>query len=430
MLSSAALVVLFIGVLITIHEFGHLIAAKLAGITVEVFSLGFGPVLVRRKLGGTEYRLALIPLGGFIKMVGEEGDGTADSATGETTGGSYANKPTRIRVGVIAAGPLSNLVLGFVLMLAVYLLFGIKYLPPVVDIESGSSAAAAGLMTGDTVLSVDGDTVLTFEQLEDRLERKRGQPVNLTVARQGQRLNLQYFIPTESSEFHPLLVPVVERVRSGSPAARLGLRPGDRLVSIDGRPVSRWEEFVAIVTQHGGERIAISWLRNGITYSDSVTPILEKDPMSNERFGQIGIWVRLPRKNLSLFMALVEASRRTFQIVTQTLFILGKVATGKLSTRAIGGPITVAKVAYEGASWGAEYFFALWALLSINLFVVNMLPIPVMDGGRILLDLFTEVRGRRLSHKELTWVTNLGWVIIGLIIPFALSNDIRRLVNR
>lgn len=430
MFSSGILVVVFISALITIHEFGHLIAAKLAGIAVEVFSLGFGPVLLRKKLGGTEYRLSLIPLGGFIKMAGEEGDGDTNLAGSEAAGASYADKPTHVRIAVIAAGPLSNLALGFVLMFVVYLCFGVKYLPPVVDVRPESSAHAAGLMSGDTVLLVGGDTVLSFEHLEERLVTDKGQPVRLTVARGEQRLILDYTPPEESSELRPLLVPVVERVRSGSPAARLGLRPGDRLLSIAGQSVSRWDDFVAIVTQHGGERIAISWLRDEIIYSDSITPVVEKDPMSSERFGQIGVWVHLPRRNLPVPVAFVEALRRTGRIVTQTLLILGKVATGRLSTRAIGGPIMVAKVAYEGASWGAEYFFALWALLSINLFVVNMLPIPVMDGGRIFLDLFGKIRGRRLSTKELTWAGNVGWVLIGLIILFALFNDILRLINR
>lgn len=430
MFSSIILVVIFIGVLITIHEFGHLIAAKLGGIAVEVFSLGFGPVIFRKRLGGTEYRLSLIPLGGFIRMAGEEGSVATESADAGTAGSSYAEKPTPIRVAVIAAGPVSNLVLGFLLMLVVYLLFGVKYLAPVLDVETASSAAAAGLMTGDTVLLIDGDTVPSFEFLETRLEEYQGRSVRLTIIRAGQRLNLNYTPPTESAEVRPLLVPIVERVRSGSPAAALGLRPGDRLLSIAGQPVSRWDDFVNIVMQHGGKRIAVSWTREGVIFSDSITPAVEKDPMSDERFGQIGVWVHLPRKRLSLPTAFMEALRRTGRIVLQTFAILGKVAVGRLSTRAIGGPIMVAKVAYEGASWGAEYFFALWALLSINLFVVNMLPIPVMDGGRILLDLFGEVRGRRLSQRELTWAANVGWVLIGLIILFALFNDILRLVNR
>lgn len=430
MVSSIVLVVVFISALITIHEFGHLVAAKLGGIAVEVFSVGFGPVLLRKRLGGTEYRLSLIPLGGFIKMAGEEGQPGTPPAPGQPGSGSYMDKPLGVRVAVIAAGPVSNLILGFLLMLTMYLAFGVKYLSPELETGPGSAAELAGLRTGDLILSAAGDTVTSFEAFEALTERYLGRPIPVAVRRNGERLVFDYTPPVDSPDVSPLLAPVVDRVRSGGPAARLGLRPGDRLLSVAGRTVTRWDDFVSTVMEHGGERIAISWQRQGTVYSDSVVPAVEKDQMSDERFGQIGVWVRLPKRGLPLHVAAWEAVRRTGFVAGQTFSILAKVVTGRISTRAIGGPIMVAKVAYEGASWGPEYFLALWALLSVNLFVVNMLPVPVMDGGRILLDLFGAVRRRRLSDKELTWAANVGWVMIGVLIVFTIFNDVLRLVRR
>ncbi len=419
MATSIILVIIFIGVLITFHEFGHLIVAKLAHIPVESFSVGFGPVIFKKKLGETEYRLSLIPLGGYIKMIGEE----------NPEEGGFSQKPLGIRIAVIAAGPLFNLILGFVMMVALYLIFGVKYLPPVVDPAPGSRAEAIGLLPGDTIVRVAGETIPNFEALEQTLQANAGKEISLTVRRKNEQLVFTYSVP-ETLGLEPFMPPVIDRVRAGSPAAKIGLKPGDRIISVAGVNVQRWNDFVEIVRNNGGKAISIIFQRGDRIFSDSITPAIEKDQMSEERFGQIGVWVMLPRISLSLPRAVWEALRRTGYITVQTFVIIYKVITRQISTRAIGGPIMVAKIAYEGASWGSEYFLALWALLSINLFVVNMLPIPVLDGGRIVLDLIGGIRRRRLSDKELTWASNIGWLLIGLLIAFTIFNDLLRIIKK
>jgi len=427
MASSIILVVIFIGVLIIFHEFGHLLVAKLARIPVEVFSIGFGPVILKRKLRETEYRLSLVPLGGYIKLVGEEGTAPVEKLPAGT---GFQDKPLGIRVAVIGAGPVSNLVLGFLLLVLMYLVFGVKYLAPVVEPVPGSVAEQIGIAPADRIVAAAGETIPDFDRLERILEANAGRPIVLTVVRNGQRLSFTYPVPKDSFDIQPLLRPVIDRVRKGSPAARLGLRPGDTILAIGGRPVRRWEEFVNTVMNNAGTRLAITWQRENKIYSDSITPSVERDQLSEERIGQIGVWVRLPKRSLALPTAVWEALRRTGFVVAQTFVILYKVVTRQISTKAIGGPIMVAKVAYEGASWGAEYFLALWALLSINLFVINMLPIPVLDGGRILLDLISGIRRRRLTEKEIAWAANIGWVLIGLLIIFTIFNDVLRLIRK
>lgn len=419
MATSIILVIIFIGVLITFHEFGHLIVAKLAHIPVESFSVGFGPVIFKKKLGETEYRLSLIPLGGYIKMIGEENP--------EEDG--FSQKPLGIRIAVIAAGPLFNLILGFVMMVALYLIFGVKYLPPVIDPTPGSRAEAIGLLPGDTIVRVAGETIPNFEALEQTLQANAGKEIPLTVRRKNEQLVFTYPVP-ETLDIEPFMPPIIDRVRSGSPAAKIGLKPGDRIISVAGVNVQRWNDFVEIVRNNGGKPISIVFQRGDKIFSDTITPAIEKDQMSEEKFGQIGVWVMLPRISLSVPRAVWEALRRTGYITVQTFVIIYKVITRKISTRAIGGPIMVAKIAYEGASWGSEYFLALWALLSINLFVVNMLPIPVLDGGRIVLDLIGGIRRRRLSDRELTWASNIGWLLIGLLIAFTIFNDLLRIIKK
>lgn len=417
--TSILLVVIFIGILITFHEFGHLIVAKFAHIPVESFSIGFGPVILKRKIGETEYRLSIIPLGGYIKMTGEENPAE----------GGFSQKPLGIRIAVIAAGPTFNLILGFVMMMAMYLIFGIKYLSPAIDPLPGSHSESIGLLPGDMIVNVGGETIPNFGALEQILKAHAGKEIAIAVRRGDERFILSYPVP-ESLDIEPFMAPVIDRVRAGSPAAKIGLKPGDRIIAVAGIKVKRWNDFVEIVRNSGGKPISITFQRRDVIFFDTITPAVARDQMSEEKFGQIGVWAMLPRTSFSLPRAFSEALRRTGDITVQTLVIIYKVITRKISARAIGGPIMVAKIAYEGISWGSEYFLALWALLSINLFVVNMLPIPVLDGGRILLDLIGGIRRRRLSDQELTWASNIGWLIIGLLIAFTIFNDLLRLIQK
>ena len=426
-------VVVFISVLVIIHEFGHLIVAKLSHIAVEVFSVGFGPILLKKKIGETEYRVSLVPLGGFIKMVGEEehaGPAPTEAPNPEWVGRGFSDKSFGVRAAVIAAGPIFNLVLGFIMLLVMYLAFGIKYVNPVVEPTANSAAAAAGFQTGDVVLFAAGETIPTFDKLDAIMFKNTGKQIPVTVLRAGARIDLAYDVPKESLDLNPILLPVVDRVRGGSPAARVGLKPGDVITSVAGVPVRRWEDFVENVTGKPGIKIPITWQRGDQTLSDSITPASERDQLSDQRVGQIGVWVRLPKKSLSVPVAALEAAKRTGYVVVQTFVIIWKVITRQISSKAIGGPIMVAKIAYEGANWGAEYFIALWALLSINLFVVNMLPVPVLDGGRILLDAIGAIRRRPLSIKEANWAGYIGWAMIGLLVLFTIFNDILRLIRK
>jgi regulator of sigma E protease len=433
MLSSVLWVILFIGVLITFHEFGHLVAAKLGRIPVEVFSVGFGPVLLRKKLGETEYRLSAIPLGGFIKMVGEpEKAGPEPETPVPLPQGmsGYADKPLGVKVAVIAAGPVSNLVLGFVMLVVMYLAFGIKFVAPVVEPVPGSAPALAGIEPGDLLVAAAGETIPSFEHFDAVAERNTGQEIELALRRGTERYTLKYTVPAESADLKPVLPPVVDKVRRGSPADRLGLKPGDVILSVSDKPVRRWEEFVDEVVTKAGTRIPIQWQRGDKVFSDSITPAAERDQMSEQRIGQVGVWVRLPKKNLSLPVACLEAAKRTGYVVVQTFVIIYKVVTRRISSKAIGGPIMVAKIAYEGANWGVEYFLALWALLSINLFVVNMLPVPVLDGGRILLDCIAGIRRRKLTDQELSWAGSIGWILIGALVLLTIFNDVLRIVRK
>jgi regulator of sigma E protease len=523
MLSSIFWVVVFISLLIVIHEFGHLIVAKLAHIPVEVFSVGFGPVILKKKIGETEYRLSVVPLGGFIKMLGEEEHaGPAATATTETRAGvqGYSDKPLGVKVAVIAAGPVFNLILGLLIYTIMYGSFGVVESPPVVNATQNSHAYQSGLRTGDTIVSVAGDTIKTFQALQATLTRKAGTTVALRVRRSGGSVDMDYEIPaTMGLDYLPA---VVGRVDSGTPAARTRLQPGDTIVSFGGKGVAKWDDFVTAVQSVGSNPAVITWRRAGTELSDSVTPVVMKtDGRSIPRVGvmvdlswdiehyappvvgrvnrrspgsKLGLrsgdrllsvagdsiitwsdymtsistlggrkvlvtWLRsgrvlsesvvvssqpfkfsrdglglipgLPHRRLSAIGVVGESFRQSAYVVYMTFEVLRRAVSGDKEAReGVGGPIGVATIAYEGTSWGAELFMSLLALLSINLFFVNLLPIPVLDGGRILLDCIAGIRRRKLTEKELSWAAGIGWAMIGALVLFTIFNDVLKLIRK
>jgi regulator of sigma E protease len=525
MFSSIVWVALFIGILIIFHEFGHLVAAKLSHIPVEVFSVGFGPVILKKKLGETEYRLALVPLGGFIKMVGEEEKaGPAPKQPAPAPAGGYMDKPLGIKVAVIAAGPVSNIVLGFLILLVLFATFGQPYTAPVVSPDERSAAFAAGLRPGDMVVAVDGETVPSFEDLDAKLQQKAGTEVHLSVVRDRQRFAMTMTVPLayvdtlippvvgsvlagapasatairsgdtisgvagtpvtswihftelvrkqtgdyELSWRHagavftdtlqdslivdaetgtkvnvagiqvstawyiaPHVAAVVGNVRKGGPASRIKLQTGDSIVEFAGHPIREWTDFAEAVDSMAGRNVPIVWRRGGKTMRTEVTVARDDNQMMGGQGGGIGVSAQMPHRQLSLPGAIGEAASKVATVTVQTYVVLYKAVTVKnFARKALGGPIMVARIAYEGASWGWDYFLLLFAILSINLFVVNLLPVPVLDGGRILLDCIAGIRGRSLTEKELSWAAGIGWTMIGALVIFTVFNDILRLIHR
>jgi len=526
MFSSIVLVVLFIGILIIFHEFGHLIAAKLSRIPVEVFSVGFGPVILKKKFGETEYRLSAIPLGGFIKMVGEEEKaGPAPAQPVPAPSGGYMDKPLGVKVAVIAAGPLSNLLLGFLILLVLYAAFGLPYTAPVISPDARSAAFAVGLRPGDMVVAVDGRVVPSFDDFDARMQENAGRQVSVSVLRDGQRLDVPITVPlayvdtlvppvvgnllaggpasatdlqpgdtiiavagtpvttwtgfTEivrrqtggsyelswrhagavhvdtlrdslttdaetgarinlagvqvSTDWYiaPRVAAVVGNVRKGGPAGKAGMRPGDSIIEFAGLPVREWTDFTEAVYARGGETVPITWQRGAETMRAKVVVTKEGDQLMGQQAGAIGISARVPHRKLSFPMAVGEAASKVGTVTVQTYVVLYKAVTIKnFAKKALGGPIMVARIAYEGANWGWDYFLLLFAILSINLFVVNLLPVPVLDGGRIVLDCIAGIRRRNLNEKELSWAAGIGWVMIGALAVFTIFNDILRLIRK
>jgi regulator of sigma E protease len=412
------LVAVVIGSLVIVHEFGHLIVAKLSGQPVETFSVGFGPVLIKKQIGSTVYQLALIPLGGFIKLTGE--DYTAESG--------FNAAPLGNKIGVIIAGPISNLILGIILTAILYAVFGVSN--PIARIMPEPSAQSAGFSNGDYILKINQDTIKNWNDLANKMQVYNNQDAIFSVKQGDAVKTILFHINIDSFPFLPFIEPVIDRVREGSPAHTIGLKSGDIILEVDNKPIPEWYSFTEIVQGSGQKKLFIKWQHNNKVLEDTIIPQSVADELSNKRIGAIGVWVRLPEKPMPVFKSIGIATTRSLYVCEQTFVILYKIIAGKLPRSAIGGPVMVAKYTYEGAQWGAKYLLGLWALLSINLCVINLIPIPIVDGGRILLYIIESVRRKKLTKKEWEISFWIGYALIGLLLIFALTNDITRLIKK
>lgn len=406
------MVAIVIGILITIHEIGHLITAKIYKIPVEKFSIGFGPSLIKKQIKETTYSISLIPLGGYIKLKGEE----------EEEEGGFLLQPTGKKLMVVFMGPFANLILGIFLIFLLYFIFGIKYSLPIINFEKKISH----FEKGDILIAINKDTIDSFEKAYEILEKNLNKEALFSILRKGKIINFNWVINDSFRYLSPLILPVLERVKKGSPADKAGLKPNDTIIAINDTFIYSWENLIEKIRNSGGKEIKITY-RRGEEYSVYLTPQLVASDTSSKRVGQIGIWVYLPKKRINFLQALSQAFLRSGYVITQTFAIIYKLIIGEVSRKALGGPIMVAQLTYESLRWGWEYFLALFGLLAINLFVVNMLPIPVLDGGRGLIFIIEYIIKRRLTKKELNTAITIGWVIIMLLILFTFYNDLSRI---
>jgi regulator of sigma E protease len=344
--------VIVLGILVFFHEFGHFIMARLFGVGVEKFSLGFGPRLFGKKVGITDYRVSAVPLGGYVKMVGEEPD--SDVAPADIPV-SFTHKHVLKRMIIVAAGPLFNLILAVMIFFVIFLISG------------------------------------TF-----------------------------------------ILKPVVGTVEQDSPAAKAGIVKGDLIESIDGTPVTNWEEMAEIISGSDGERLSVSVMRNGEVLKLDILPELKT---AKNIFGEdikryaMGIASAgdFYSKELNPFEALYESIRQTYKITYLTVVSIVKLIQGSLSAKTLGGPIMIAEMAGQQAREGIVNLAFFIALLSINLAVLNFLPIPVLDGGHLLFFFIEAVIGKPVNTKMREIAQQVGIFVLIVLMIYVFYNDITRI---
>ena len=437
-----------LGVLVSFHEFGHFWVARRCGIKVVRFSIGFGTPLFRwRDRYDTEFVIALLPLGGYVKMVDEREGNVSE----EDLPFAFNRKSVWQRMATVAAGPIANFILAVLLYWVVYML-GVQGVAPVIgDVKPNSIAAAAGLEAGQEVLAVDGVATPTWQTLGERLVHRIGDDGEIRFTVSYADSNLQYESVASLVGWHidakvpdpigsigidlyrPEVLPLADAITAGGPAAQAGFLSGDLVLSADGIAMADWYAWVEYVRARPGATIAVTVERAGQSLELHVTP--RRVEQGGDVFGQVGMSVVTPEWPEDFFRetrygpggAFMKGLSQTGSTAQMIFNSMGKMLTGALSVEHLSGPITIAKVASTSADYGLVAFLQFMALLSVSLGVLNLLPVPVLDGGHLLYYFVEAIKGSPVSLGVQQVGQQIGlFLIIGLMV-LALYNDMLRL---
>lgn len=435
-----------LGVLVTFHEFGHFIIARWAGVKILKFSIGFGPKLLGRQIGETEYVISAIPLGGYVKMFGEDPTETVSVKDHQR---SFVHQSLTKKTLIVAAGPGFNFLLSYLIFTG-WLAIGAPLfvpsfhdlVPTIEAIRPNSPADQAGFKVGDRIVRIDQKDVSTQSELFDTINSSRGRQLTIDVQREGMVKTILVtpearHADTNQEEAVYLLgieeaAPVVTGVMNDSPAMDAGFQAGDRIVQLEGQPIHTWSQMTQIVQKNPKQTMTVQVQRERTVVSLMVTPAPQQVTRDGQtiEIGKIGIMGpgRSVVKSASPLLAPLQGLQATWSWAELTVVGIYKMLTGELSSKNIGGPIMIASISGEAAEQGTSNVVFLIAILSINLGILNLLPIPILDGGHLLFFAFEAIRRRPLGERQREFAQQVGLVLLVCIMVFAFWNDIERLL--
>ncbi|SQD80050.1 sigma E protease regulator RseP [Moritella yayanosii] len=437
-----------LGILVAIHEFGHFWVARRCGVKVLRFSIGFGKTIwMRTGKDGTEYVIAMIPLGGFVKMLDSRVDDVPEALKSQ----SFNGKPVLARIAIVAAGPLANFALAIVAFWFMFMI-GVPSVKPVIgEVAPHSVMAEAGVTNKAIIIAIDGQAVQDWNDVSLKLIEHMGEPsmamqlyledTNYTVSRQVDLRDWQFDLERESpissmglTPYRPAVSQELAEVIKGSAGEKAGLLAGDKIIAVDQQAIDDWSVLVAIIQQSPDQVLAITILRNGQQLALNVTPTGKPGPdgVLKGYLGVAPVVASYPEDYLvdiqyGILDSVQQSVARTWQLTALTFKMMGRLVTGEISLNNLSGPISIAKSAGASADYGLVYFLGFLALISVNLGLMNLMPLPVLDGGHLVYYTFELITGRPVSEKIQEVGFKIGSVIIMLLTGLALFNDFARL---
>lgn len=444
--------IIAIGILVTFHEFGHFWVARRLGVKVVRFSIGFGkPLWKHTSKAGTEYVIAMIPLGGYVKMLDETTEENINPADLQF---AFNQKSVWRRMLIVLAGPAFNFIFA---IFAYWLIFsiGMTVVAPILgEMQSQSIAAKSGLQNGDEILTVDGQSVNDWHDVNFALVSKIGETGTVLITYKSLKSNDIYSATLNLSDwkvdqkkpdllgslgfnpYYPDIPAVLAKVIPDSAAAKAGLQPQDTILKIANQPIKNWEQMVPVLNHHVNKPTQIEVLRNGKLISLTLTPeaVKNADGLISAKIGVQSGFVKWPENLLRtvrypFFKAGAEAVKSTWNITSLSFQMLYKMITGKISARSISGPIGIAEGAGYSAQLGFNVYLTFLALISISLGVINLLPVPMLDGGHFLYYVIELLRGKPLSLKTQMLGMRLGLLLLFSLMLLAVFNDVSRLFS-
>ena len=425
LLSNTAAFIFAISIIIFVHESGHFLVAKAFGMRVLAFSLGFGKRLWGFTRGETEYRIAILPLGGYVKLSGEEPDEAGDDPR------DFLNRPRWQRILVYLAGPAMNVVLSILLIAGLFVV-GIdipmlQSIPTVVgEVEEGSPGALAGIVPGDEIVAVDGKEVDRWQDVAFVVMTSVGRPVAFEVENGGAKRTVSV-VPTVPQGYDfgdigvfPKILPKIGSVFENSPAARAGLQRGDEVRAVDGRPIAGSADFVAWIEPRAGKEVAVEVIRDGAPRTLTVVP------EDQQGVGRIGVLLTVEQR-FPPGRALIESVRFNLDIARQSVAVIGKIFTREVAAKsALSGPIEIAAQSGAAARTGVKNLLYLMGVISISIGLLNLFPVPILDGGQIAILLIESIARRDLSMAVKVRIAQVGFALIVLLMVTVLWFDLSK----
>lgn len=425
-----------LGVLVLIHEWGHFVMAKLCGVRVEVFSIGFGTRLWGRKRGDTDYRISALPLGGYVKMAG-------DNPVEERSGAPYEflSRPRWQRFLIAIAGPAMNIVLTLAIFWGIYALVGMpmdEYLrqPATVAAVPQNHESALAIQSGDLIVAIGGVKTPTWGKVETRLAKEKpGDKVPVSVLRDGREQTFSITIPQKQTALenllgYPYIPTIIDQVSSGFPAQKAGLKAGDQIISMNGRPIVTWPQLVEGVTSSGPHPIRFVVRRDGKDVSLDITPTQTMNP-DGQMAWVIGALRQTPEyfERQGFLTSAKDAVDQTVSLVREMGDVLSGLFHGKVSVRELAGPVGIVQMSGQAAQGGTVMLLTWTAYISLNLGLLNLLPIPILDGGHVLMLAVEGSLRRDLSIAVKERFVQVGLVFLLCLVALAFYSDIHRLIG-